>query len=291
MMAGTMPITAPTDRHFLRARVKPGRRRGTWYARLRVLRIVVVSLVVACVGYIAVRSVMMSSRLRVARLVVRGNERLSTDDVMAIVDGVRGQNILTTNLDEWRARLLESSWVREVALHRSLPSTVEITIVERRPVGIGRLSGALYLVDEEGTIIDEYGPRYAELDLPVIDGLARGPTPAADIDNRRAALAARLLDAVSARPDLAVRISQVDVSDPRDAVVVLDKDTVLVRLGEDQFAERLQAYVDIAPTLRERVPEIAYVDLRFGERVYVGAAGQPGKTAVTTVARRRPPPG
>ena len=39
-----------------------------------------------------------------------------------------------------------------------------------------------------------------------------------------------------------------------------------------KFLERLQSYVDLAPALRERVSEIDYVDLRFGERVYVRPA-------------------
>jgi hypothetical protein len=37
----------------------------------------------------------------------------------------------------------------------------------------------------------------------------------------------------------------------------------------------LQQYLDLAPALRERVAAIDYVDLRFGERMYV----RPVKTA------------
>ena len=90
------------------------------------------------------------------------------------------------------------------------------------------------------------------------------------------------------RPDLARRISQVDVSDPRNAVVIVDQDTARIRLGDERFVERLQSYVDLASTLHEQVPAIEYVDLRFGERVYVGsqagvvparAAGPPRRPA------------
>ncbi len=64
-------------------------------------------------------------------------------------------------------------------------------------------------------------------------------------------------------------MSQVDVTDARDAVLILKGDTALVRVGDDQFVERLQSYLDLVPALRERVPDIDYVDLRFDERVYV----------------------
>jgi cell division septal protein FtsQ len=58
-------------------------------------------------------------------------------------------------------------------------------------------------------------------------------------------------------------------------VVILEGDTALVRVGEERFVERIQSYVDLRPALRDRVPNIDYVDLRFDERVYVrpGAAG------------------
>ena len=51
-----------------------------------------------------------------------------------------------------------------------------------------------------------------------------------------------------------------------------DGDTTLIRLGNERFVERLQSYYELAPALRERVPDIDYVDLRFDERVYVGPA-------------------
>jgi cell division septal protein FtsQ len=36
----------------------------------------------------------------------------------------------------------------------------------------------------------------------------------------------------------------------------------------------VQSYVDLAPALHQRVPDIDYVDLRFDERVYVRPTGK-----------------
>jgi cell division septal protein FtsQ len=165
-----------------------------------------------------------------------------------------------------------SPWVEDAALRRVLPGTVDVVIAERQPMGIGRIAGDLYLLDQHGGIIDEFGPNHAEFDLPLIDGLSRATRSQAAnpvVDEGRAALAARVLASLQARPELASRVSQLDVSDVRDAVIILKNDTVLIRIGDDQFAERLQSYLDLASTLREKVPRMDYVDLRFGERVYV----------------------
>jgi cell division septal protein FtsQ len=160
--------------------------------------------------------------------------------------------------------------VADVGLRRVLPSTVEVFVSERQPIGLCRLQKQLYLVDRAGIVIDEFGPKYAQFDLPIIDGLVRPPAsgqPA--IDERRAELAARVLDAVAPRQDLARSISQIDVTDLHDAVVLIEGDSALLHLGDDRFLERLQSYLDIAPALRERVRDIDYVDLRFEDRLYV----------------------
>jgi cell division protein FtsQ len=264
-------VAAPADKRFRRARVKPARKRQMngrhlWLAT----RLVVVLGLAVYGGWRGASLVLGAPALQVSRISTRGNERLSSGEILALLDGLRGANILTVDLSEWRARLLASPWVEEAHLRRVLPSRVDIYIRERRPIGIARLGGAVYLVDARGVVIDEYGPNYADLDLPMIDGLAAVPADhASAVDEPRARLAARLITAIAARPDIAARVSQIDVADPHDAVVILDGDTVMLRLGEDDFVNRIQEYLDLEPTLRERVTEIDYVDLRFDERLYV----------------------
>ena len=109
-----------------------------------------------------------------------------------------------------------------------------------------------------------------DFDLPIIDGLSGRPTAEGNlVDEGRTMLAARVIAALQARPELARRVSQIDVSDAHDAVVILEGDTAMLRLGEQEFADRIQGYLDLAPTLRERVSDIDYVDLRFDDRLYV----------------------
>jgi cell division septal protein FtsQ len=119
-------------------------------------------------------------------------------------------------------------------------------------------------------IVDEYGPAYADIDLPIIDGLAASPQDGGSIvDVARAELAGRVIAELSARPEIAKRVSQIDVADLHDAVVILDDDPAILRLGEAEFLARLLQYLELAPALRERLAGIDYVDLRFDERMYV----------------------
>lgn len=275
-----MPIPAPSDKRFRRAHVSPTRKRGRWDVSWK--RIAHISVVTAFVAYAAYRGVdvlLATDALTVKRITVSGNTKLSRGEVVALLDGMRGRNMVFLDLEDWRQKLTGSPWVADAALRRVLPGTVDVFISERLPMGIARIADALYLIDEHGAIIDEFGPNYADFDLPIIDGLSAAPQDGgALVDDARAALAAKLLASVRDHPGLAKRVSQIDVSDQRDVVVILKGDTAMVRVGEDQFAERLQSYVDLSPALRERVPDIDYVDLRFDERVYVRPQGSGSKS-------------
>lgn len=273
----TTPVPTATDKRFKRAHVKPSRRRtaSSKYVWLGA-RIVAGLIAVSFAAYLGVTSIAAASTLQIGHLQVRGNQRLSTGEVLSLVEGLRGQNILAVRLDDWQKKLLASPWVEGATIRRVLPSTLEITVHERQPMGVGRLGTAMYLIDAKGVIVDEYGPSYADIDLPIIDGLAASPHDGGSIiDAARAEFAARVLGALSTRPDIAKRVSQLDVADLHDAVAILDGDSALLRLGDSDFVARLQQYIDLAPALRERLPGIDYVDLRFDERLYV----RPPKTA------------
>jgi cell division protein FtsQ len=280
-----MTVNAPADKRFRRAHLKPSRRRtGTRLWRWRAAAAGVLAGLALYAAHRAVAIVVGLKVFHVERIAIRGNQRLSNGEVLALLQGLQGRSILSVDLEEWRRTILSSPWVSDAALRRTLPSTVDVTIQEREPLGIGRLHGVLYLVDDRGTIIDEYGPSYADLDLPIIDGLSSAPGDETS-DVNRGMLARRLLDALRVG-NLAGQISQIDVSDARNAVVLLEGDPTLIRLGNERFVERLQSYFEIAPALRERVPVIDYVDLRFDERVYV----RPAKEGPAPPAGAKPAP-
>ena len=271
-----MAVPAPADKRFRRAHVTPTRKRSwlppmSWSVGLRAAAVIAL---VLYAGYRAVELVLSAEALTISRISISGNTRMSRGEVLSLLDGLNGQHMVTVDLEGWRQKLLTSPWVADAAVRRVLPGTVAVVIAERQPMAIARLGDELYLLDQRGSIIDEYGPNYAEFDLPIIDGLASaGGAGGLLVDESRAALAVRVIAGLQARTDLAKRVSQIDVTDVHDAVLILKDDTALLRIGEEQFAERLQSYLDLMPALRERIPDIDYVDLRFDERVYVKPQG------------------
>jgi cell division protein FtsQ len=274
------PVAVPADKRFRRAHVKPGRRRSYVKAvAIPVARYALIGVVIAYGMYQASGIAAQAHALRIEKISIRGNERISKAEVARALDGMIGQSLVWTNLDHWREQLLKSPWIHDAAMRRSLPSTIEVVVSERRPIGIGRLRGGdLFLVDEHGIILDQFGARYADFDLPIIDGLVvRDSNGSRIADEPGAELAARVIAALKARPRISERVQQLDVSDLHNAAVILERDTAVIHLGEDQFLQRIEAYLDLAPALRERVADIDYVDLRFDDRIYVRPSGKKAK--------------
>jgi cell division protein FtsQ len=264
------PVAAPADKRFRRSRVSPARKRRWWQPPWwTIARVGTTCLVAVFALYHTIGFVLASDALTVTRITVQGNQRMSRGEVLGLLDGLSGTSIVMTDLESWRQKLLMSPWVEEASIRRMFPGTLAVAIEERQPIGIGRIKGTLYLIDKTGAVIDEFGPNYADLDLPIVDGLSPKGEEDQSMDQARAALAGRLMSELARRPKLAGQVSQIDVTDSRNAIVLLKGDTALLRVGDERFTERLQSYLDLMPALRERMPDIDYVDLRFDERVYV----------------------
>ena len=268
-----MAVQTRTDRRFRRAHVKPLRRRRAETTRRAVYGAAAVVFVMLC-GFLAPAVLRTSRFLEIDSIVVEGNTRVSEGEVLALIGQLHGQNILTADLEANRDQLLMSGLIEGATLSRILPSTVKVSVVEREPAALARFGSRLYLMDAGGTMIEEYGPRFGDVDLPIVDGLSAGEGAVID---ERAELASSLISALTADSSLAARVSQIGVGNPHDAVVLLHDEPTLIHLGQERFVERLRQYVDLAPTLSSYVPEPDYVDMRFGQRVFVGSP-VPGET-------------
>ena len=272
------PVAAPSDKRFRRAHVKPGRRRRWRSVLWPLARYGAIAVLVMGGVYRAGIAIAHADALRIGHIEVRGNSQLSSAAIVGALRELRGENILRSDLAAWRLQLLASPWVKDAAMRRVLPSTVEVVVQEREPVGLGRIDGLLYLVGEDGVIIDQFGPKYTQFDLPIVDGLQASPKGAAPAaDPVRAALAAQVILSLRSDPDVAGRLSQVDVTNVRNAGVILSGDPAMLYVGTDRFLPRVQSYLQLAEAMNERVPGIDAVDLRFDKSVFVQLAGKAGR--------------
>ncbi len=183
-----------------------------------------------------------------------------------------------------REQLAASPWVRQVDVARELPGTLRVRIDEWRPLvavqpdsqtaARGAARGALVLCGD-GRVVP-FPAHLPQPDLPLLVGA--GLEPAGASGNGAAAwrLAGGLAERVLALHD-AVAETGLEAVAPIDFVVagadgltlVLQDGRGRLRLGDGGFVAGLRRYLAV----RGELAAGATVDLRFGRRVFVGAAG------------------
>jgi cell division protein FtsQ len=251
---------SPFFRPQRKTRVRP-RRRGFTARALLVVQIAAVGLVGVVGAWTAWQRVFASDRLRVGRLEVRGSHFLSEGEVRELLGPAVGESILTLDIDALKARLRASPWVADATVTRALPDTVRVLIHERVPLALAELD-RLYLMDEDGGLIDIYGPRTGAFDLPIVRGLM-----GVEEDSRRdrARRAGALLADLA---DLGSEISEVYVDPSGDVRVVLRGAGEVLLFAEPPYRTRLVTFLSLRRELAEKAPGAEHFDLRFRGRIF-----------------------
>jgi cell division protein FtsQ len=238
------------------------------------VQVLAVALLAVVGAWTAWQRVFASDRLRVGRLEVRGSHFLSEGEVRELIGPAVGESILALDIDALKARLRASPWVADATVVRALPDTVRVEIRERVPLALAELD-RLYLMDEDGGLIDIYGPRTGAFDLPIVRGLL-GVEEASRRDRARRA-GALLADLA----ELGGEISEVYVLPSGDLRVVLRGPGEVLLFGDPPYRQRLVTFLSLRRELAEKAPGAEHFDLRFRDRIF---ARQP----VTTSHRSEP---
>ena len=260
-----------------RQRVGRGRRRrgrGRWVRRVAA---VIVGLALVTGAGAAGRWAFTTPRLAVASVRVEGASRVPVDRILATAAIPPGTNILRIDPAAVTARLEALVEIRRAEIIRELPDRVTIRVEERRPFTLVH-AGRLHWLDEEARLIGAETQAVVP-PAPVISGLsdeelaamrsAPGPKARAAISLVRA-----LVRSGSA---LSAEISEIDMS-RRDGPVLYTLDGIEVRLGTEQWEERLARLEGVLGQLAAPAGvaggPVTAVDLRFRDQVVLQRGGQ-----------------
>jgi hypothetical protein len=103
-----------------------------------------------------------SPRFQVRTVRVQGNQLLSRAEVVDAA-AVVGANVFWINGGEAAARVRALPLVQNVEVTATLPDTVDVRVVERRPAGFWTSGEQTYLVDQEGVILKPVDAETAQI--------------------------------------------------------------------------------------------------------------------------------
>lgn len=175
--------------------------------RKRLQRLVDVGLLVAvALGFlVALRSPL----LDVDRLEVRGNERTSTEEIVAAAGIARGDQLVDVDLRAAGAAVTALPWVAEAHLHRGLDGAIDVEVTERTPIAVLGDGAHAVLVDAEGRALAPAADDPAlAASLVGIDGV--GALEPGEFAGDRAADALSVAERLGSLTQLGLRLSVED---------------------------------------------------------------------------------
>lgn len=251
--------------HIGRAR----RPRRATVPRVRVARVAALAMVVAALVGVAAAAgwwLLTSPHFAVRDVEVRGAHLVTAERVLAAAQIPAGRSVFL--LDPRRiARQVETlPEVDHAEVIRELPNRVTVVVEERKPFTLVH-AGRLHWIDERGHVLGREAQAVTP-PAPVISGLTEaellslGPAP-----NGKARDAIRLIRALlRTGSSLAGEISEIDMG-ARDGPVLYTVSGVEVRLGGEEWDERLARLEGLLTQPAALDGNIRTVDLRFRDQV------------------------
>lgn len=117
--------------------------------------------------------VVQSPFFAIRQIHIQGDHRVNRQEVLELADLNRPANMFQINLPVMEKRIASHPWIASATVHRSLLSTLTISIVEQHPLAIVRIENFPdMLINLQGVPFKAYEPEMDQgVTLPVITGL------------------------------------------------------------------------------------------------------------------------
>lgn len=226
-----------------------GRRRLRWFT--------VVGL--AVVAVLVVLLLLTSPILSIRRVDVEGNVYTNPTALGEVISDLKGEPILTADLNGAEVRLESIPWVDNVSVSRHLPSRILIQIVEREPIAFFRaVDGFNRVIDDEGRVLDviEGDP----VDYAPIRGTGPNLSAGETVDQPFLG-AAQLINALPV--DLRARLIAMSVSPSGEISMSLTNEVEVLFGRPDNFQAKLVGVVN--EIKKQGSNKYATIDVTSGE--------------------------
>jgi cell division protein FtsQ len=267
--------------------VRKSKKQGHWWVQaVRLTGYALGTLLAAALGFNIYQYLFNSSRFDLQHLVFSGNHYANLDSLRSALELGFPKNLLSINLSKLHRVIESDHWVLRARIRRVLPDTLKIDIEERKPVALAGIRDTIFIIDNEGTLLDRYSAKYGKQDLPLLKGLeGEVGKPASDANRRRMALFLQAMKELDSENNQYTKLlSEVDLADDQNLVVVPMDDTVRIQLGNQDFLKRFRKHIEKLSYYREmkdRYEDIESIDLRYDKQIIYQPASGTQATAGT----------
>jgi cell division protein FtsQ len=118
-------------------------------------------------GWLCYTGLSHSTFFQIESVKISGCSRFEDGDILALAGINNRTNLVAVNEEKVVKTLTDTGWIRKVAVEKKYPNSLELNIVERKPIALVQLHDGLHYFDRQGVVFAavELGD---DLDYPVI---------------------------------------------------------------------------------------------------------------------------
>jgi cell division protein FtsQ len=248
----------------------------SWPFYRRVFAWTIAGAAVATVAAYSARYLLYSPQmllLKADQIDVTGNRIVAREDVQKLFAKDRNRSMLRIPIDARRGQIEELPWVEEASVQRILPNRLRVLITERTPIAFFRNGAELVLIDAHGVLLDR--PEGEDYRFPIVTGLSEN-MPREEREKRMQTYQEFIKDADLVKPGSSGRISELDLSNPRDLKVVLtglssgaDAQAITVHFGQSDFTTKYRMLIENFAQWQANAGPVRSIDLQYSRQVVV----------------------
>lgn len=248
----------------------------TWPFYRKVFVWTIAGAAVASAGAYTLRYLLYSPQmllLKPDQIEVTGNRIVAREEVQKLFVVDRNRSVLRIPLDKRRQQVQELPWVEDASVQRILPNHLHVFVTERTPVAFCRNGAELLLIDAHGVLLDR--PDGEDYRFPIVTGLSEN-MPREERAKRIETYQEFIKDADLVKPGSSDRISELDLSNPRDLKAVLtglgsgpDAQAVTVHFGQSDFTGKYRMLEENFAQWQANAGPVRSIDLQYSRQVVV----------------------
>lgn len=118
-------------------------------------------------GWLVYTGLSHATFFQVESVKISGNSQLDDGEILTLIGITNHSNLVAVDKDKIVTILMDTGWVGRVEVLKNYPNTLEIELVERKPIALVQLEDGLHYFDRKGVVFAEV-KRGHDLDFPVI---------------------------------------------------------------------------------------------------------------------------
>jgi cell division protein FtsQ len=207
--------------------------------------------------------VLESSYFSLREIQVRGGDKVSGNEIVALAGLRRGMSIWSLDLPEIEKKIAKHPWVRRVLVRREFPQRVVIEVEERKPKAIVALR-KLYYVDADGVLFKEVGAG-ENVKFPLLTGLSAEQLMSSDPSVRK-----RIREAIRLGEMMVQRshsLSEIHFAKSDRLVVYTTEYPIALHMGWGNWGEKLSRMERLLTLWKGNEDRLGALDMSFRDQV------------------------